>query len=274
MKKILLVFLVILLASGGLAYATATSETLDSRAKPLSAYGKTSGGVVTAIQVDSSGAVVISGGGGGSGSIDDGTVDNQTTRWDQATQTWEASSELLINESTGTVTVDGDLTVVGSAYASSIVLTGAGGEPYTLESSTDYVYINDNLTVENALIAHEVFSVEDIYFPLDFDISVNGSNMVNIAFPVKDMQITQVRVLADSPIAGDLTVTCFVGATEFTSGGKPFVDSDGIGAWITGLAQIATENDLFKVQLDSNSITEDLTATGYLHIRGRGRDRI
>ena len=49
--------LVLLLSS--LVYATATSETGDTRAKPVTLYGKTSGGVLKSILTDSSGVVQI-----------------------------------------------------------------------------------------------------------------------------------------------------------------------------------------------------------------------
>lgn len=40
-------------------FATATSETGDNRAKPILIYGKTAAGVVTALKVNTSGAVPI-----------------------------------------------------------------------------------------------------------------------------------------------------------------------------------------------------------------------
>ena len=62
MKRIVLLGLVIIaiLCICVVAFATATSETGDTRAKPKVAYGKTAGGVLKPILVDTDGTVQTS----------------------------------------------------------------------------------------------------------------------------------------------------------------------------------------------------------------------
>ena len=55
---VLLVFVVLLLSS--IAYATATSETGNKRAKPVVLYGTTSGGSLKPILTDADGIVQVS----------------------------------------------------------------------------------------------------------------------------------------------------------------------------------------------------------------------
>ncbi|MBV6341032.1 hypothetical protein [Candidatus Magnetobacterium casense] len=56
MKKVFAVFVAFVFIAS-LAYATATQETLDARAVPVSMYGKTAGGTVTGLVVSASGGL-------------------------------------------------------------------------------------------------------------------------------------------------------------------------------------------------------------------------
>lgn len=57
MKATIVILLLLLAVLATYAYATATSETGDSRALPCTLYGKTSGGALKVILVDSAGIV-------------------------------------------------------------------------------------------------------------------------------------------------------------------------------------------------------------------------
>ena len=128
------------------------------------------------------------------------------------------------------------------------------------------------IDIANNLTADEVLSVEDIYLPLSFDTSVSGSYMWTNYFPVKDAEIEEMRVVLDLPISDELTISVAKNGVEFSASDRVWANATRKGAWVTGVGTQIDEDDTLDVSLYSGNVN-DLSTSGYLHIRARGRDR-
>lgn len=140
--------------------------------------------------------------GGGGGSIDAGTVDNQSTRWDQANQTWEPTSMMLLDDVIERITVEGNVSVSESLTASSIFLED--GTAITGASSS-----LDVGTAEGQMVYWD--QGEQAYKPTSTSALVwdNTSGLLGIgkASPAEELDIVgDATISVDTSVGQDLTV--------------------------------------------------------------------
>lgn len=161
MKKL---FILLLICGVVASSVYAMNETGDRRAVPVSAYGKTSGGVVTALQVDNDGRLVVEGGGGGSAegwnAEGDGIVFDSATYTDGLTIS--DVNVTLDNTSISILNTDGVLNLDGSIAISQSL------------SANDFWVTSDNATISST------GAQQTLQFNLDgnvaMDLTIDGTS--------------------------------------------------------------------------------------------------
>lgn len=149
MKKILLSVLFII-SSVTSVYATATTETGDQAAQPITLYGKQADGTVTALRVDSSGQLDLS-----NNISDDLSVANDLSVWGGL---WLSSSGALRDNG------GGDLEFTENA-GSSWSDFGSGGSSFTnlAETGKDVIVSNDLSVGYDLSVGHDLTVGEGMF---------------------------------------------------------------------------------------------------------------
>jgi len=228
MKKIP-AMLMLCMAVSSICYAAATSETLDTRARPVSWYGKTAAGVVTAVKVEDDGTVVTSGGSGESvftATNDGAYLDGDVT----ITGVFEA----VTLDVSGEATFDSNVTVA-ALIATNGISTGSAGSAGSLIMETDDGSTSE-LTISNT---------DKIW--------INGAEYTAGLANVSD-ETYGASVTGSLSISEHLTVT-----GNFAT--------DGVATY-SGNATIAFEDDVNNAQIQMNDkLLIDLTDSGVISFK-------
>ena len=207
MKQTLLISLFLIMFST-ICFAAADREVETKSAQPISAYGKTSGGVVTAIQTNSDGSIVIN---TPSGSTME--IDGSLSIGESLTVGGTGDGNYLEVEPDGTLVFNGDATVwddLRVAASSAKLLGNSDPDWETMTGSVSQLAFASNVDQE------VFFSVQ---LPHSWKLGSNIEPHVHWSPSTTDAgNVTWALEYAVSDIGGDLTPSTTLTITDAASG--------------------------------------------------------